>query len=266
MIDISHFIKEIFGARKILRLLITYDFKSDYLASYLGVVWAFVNPLISTLLLWFIFSVGFKSQPIKDTPFIVWLVCGLFPWQFITQAVINGSSSVTGQSYLVKKIVFRVELLPLIKISSAVIIHIFFILLICVFMLVYHVEFTLHILQLPYFIFGMLLLLLGLTWLTSALTVFVRDLNSVITISMQFLFWGTPVFWSIKMLPEHLQFWMKLNPFYYIIQGYRSSFITREWFWEDPTATICFWGITLLIFFFGAFVFQRLRPHFADVL
>lgn len=260
------FLLQPFRDRKILLQLVKYDFRNDHLGSYLGIIWAFVNPLIYTMLLWFVFSIGFKSQPVKDVPFIVWLDCGLFPWLFISQGISAGTSSVTSQSYLVRKMVFRVELLPPIKILSAGILHLFFIGLIFIFLFSYGMPLSIHILQLPYYMVCTLILLLGISWLTSAVAVFVRDLTAIVGIAVQFGFWATPVFWSPRMLPEYLQPWLKINPFYYIVNGYRSCFITHEWFWEDTTAFLLFWGVTLFFLIFGSLVFRRLRPHFADVL
>ena len=70
----------------------------------------------------------------------------------------------------------------------------------------------------------------------------------------------------MKMGPEHDQWLIKLNPVYYIIEGYRNSMIYHKWFWEDMSGTLYFWTITLIIFAIGSITFRRLRPHFADVL
>lgn len=266
MLSIYSFLAQILRNRRVLVRLVKYDLLNEYSGSYFGILWAFINPLIYTVLLWFIFSIGFRSQPVKDVPFIVWLVSGLFPWQFLSQSAVSGTNSVISQTYLVKKIVFPVELLPLIKICSAFTLHLFFILLLFIITAISGISFTLHVLQLPYYIFGMLLLLLGLTWLSSSVTVFVKDISSIVSILMQLAFWATPVFWSLAILPESLQPWMRLNPFHYLVNGYRSCFVSGEWFWNDPYGAFFFWTITIGIFVIGTHIFKRLRPHFADIL
>jgi len=67
-------------------------------------------------------------------------------------------------------------------------------------------------------------------------------------------------------VPEKYHILIKMNPIYYVIQGYRDCFIYKVWFWQHPVYTLYFWGVTGGIFILGAVVFSRLRPHFADVL
>ena len=113
-----------------LNLLLTLameDFRNKYAGSFIGTVWAFVNPLMTILIYWFIFQVGFKSAPVEDYPFVLWLVSGLLPW-FLISEVLPGSTACLAQySYLVKKIAFDVTMLPLIKILSGLIIQVFLI-------------------------------------------------------------------------------------------------------------------------------------------
>ena len=68
------------------------------------------------------------------------------------------------------------------------------------------------------------------------------------------------------MIPERFQFFLKLNPAYYVVEGYRQCFIYHEWFWQHYNLTAYFWLVTLAVMFVGAICFKRLRPHFADVL
>jgi lipopolysaccharide transport system permease protein/teichoic acid transport system permease protein len=112
----------------------------------------------------------------------------------------------------------------------------------------------------------MIVLLVGLSWITSALVVFVKDVGQVVAMILQFGFWVTPIFWNIKMIPQQYQTLMKLNPVYYITEGYRNSFITGIWFWEYPSWSMDFWLFTGFAFIFGAILFLKLRPNFADVL
>ena len=167
---------------------------------------------------------------------------------------------------MVKKVVFRVSLLPIIQIISALIIHVFFIfVLLCMYM-GYGFMPTVYWFQIVYYLFCSIILLLGISWLTSAIVVFFRDLGHVVAMIIQFGFWLTPIFWSIKQLPEKYRFIIEYNPVYYIIEGYRDSLINNIWFWEKTGLTVQYWIITLFFFFLGAVVFRKLRPHFADVL
>jgi ABC-type polysaccharide/polyol phosphate export permease len=113
---------------------------------------------------------------------------------------------------------------------------------------------------------AMIVLMTGLSWITSSLIIFVRDVGQVVTMVLQFGFWLTPIVWDVQMMPAKYQRIMKLNPAYYITEGYRNSFMSGTWFWEYPRWTIEFWILTGFVFILGAILFVKLRPHFADVL
>lgn len=242
------------------------DLQVRYLGSYLGILWAFVQPTVTVLIFWFVFQVGFKSMPVENFPFILWLVCGMFPWFFISDSISSATGSIIENSYLVKKVVFRVSLLPIVKIISALIVHTFFIGLLFLMFAIYGYEPTIYDVQVIYYIFATICLLLGLSWLTSAITIFLKDVGQLVNMVLQFGFWGTPIFWSFKMIPDEYIIFFRLNPAYYIIEGYRNSFIYHRWFWEDISMTLYYWIVTLVVLLVGALVFRKLRPHFADVL
>lgn len=260
------FFFDIWQNRKILFALTRQEMRTRYIGSYFGVLWAFIQPIATIAVFWFVFDIGFKTQPIKNYPYILWLLGGIIPWFFLSEALLTSTGSVIGKSYLVQKIKFRVSLLPVIQIFSAIVVHIFFIVVMFAFFLAYGYSPQWHWIQIFYFTFCAIILLLGLSWLTSSITVFFRDLGQLINIIIQFGFWLTPIFWSIDIMPEKYRFYLKLNPVFYITEGYRSSLMQKEWFWEHWIWAGYFWGITLFLLFLGAYVFYKLRPHFADVL
>ena len=85
-------------------------------------------------------------------------------------------------------------------------------------------------------------------------------------VSAIFGMWLTPIMWEPQMIPARFQWLIKLNPMYYIVEGYRDCLLEHQWFWQFPKQTAYFWLLTLGFFFLGITVFRRLRPHFADVL
>jgi len=242
------------------------DFKQRYLGNFLGIFWAFIQPTATIAVFWFVFQVGFKSQPVDNFPFILWLVAGMFPWFYFSEGLAQGTNSVLANSFLVKKIVFRVSLLPIIKLLSALAIHLFFILFMYGMFIYYGYYPNIYWLQVIYYLFAMSILLLGLSWITSSIVIFFKDIEQLVTIIIQFGFWLTPIFWSMKIVPEKYHSLIELNPIVYIIEGYRNSMIYNKWFWEEPMATIYFWSITMIIFLIGGLTFNKLRPHFADVI
>ena len=264
------FAKDILKSRRLLIDMVKRDFKDDYLGSYLGFIWAFIQPIVTIFVLWFVFTVGFKpGKTTAGCPFILWLIAGMIPWFFFSEALLKGTSSIVVYSYLVKKVVFRVSVLPTIKICSSLIIHFALVCLMMLTYIAYGYYPTLYWLQLPYYIFCMFALVLGLSWISASLNVFTKDIGQIINVCIQIGFWGTPIFWDFSMVQSNpiLAALFKLNPAFYIIQGFRDSLIYNmpilggHWKW-----TLYFWCLTLFILLLGGVVFRKLRPHFADVL
>lgn len=266
MQSIGNFIKDIFTNRILLLELSKRDLKARYLGSYLGIVWAFIVPTVNILIFWFVFQVGFRNKPVDNFPFILWLMTGMIPWNFFFDGILGATNSILDNSYLVKKVVFRVSILPIVRILSALIIHLFFIGFIFLMFAIYGYKPNLYNLQVLYYLFAEICLVLGLGWITSSLNIFFRDLGQIVGILLQFGFWLTPIFWSFKTLPAKYLFFFKLNPVYYIVEGYRESFIYHEWFWQHYNLTANFWITTLVVQVVGIMLFKRLKDHFADVL
>lgn len=260
------FLLHLYQNRKLLIKLTIRDFKSRYLGSYLGLIWAFVQPVITILIFWFVFEVGFKSAPVGKVPFVLWLMTGIIPWFFISDCIASGTGAVVESPFLVNKVVFRVSMLPVAKMLSALVVHVFFIFVIFTVFSLYNIYPSVYSIQAFYYTFSAIILLLGIAWLTSSLMVFFKDIGQVISIILQFGFWLTPIFWSLNTVPEKYKIIIKLNPVYYIVSGYRDSFITKVWLWERPVYTVYYWLVAGTVFVIGAAVFARLRPHFADVL
>ena len=260
------FVRDLFKSRRLIWELTKKDFKNRYLGTYLGLVWAFVQPTVTILIFWFVFQVGFKSTPMDNFPFILWIISAMVPWFFIADSIPSATQSILENSFLVKKVVFRSSVLPIVKIGSALIIHLFFVVMVLLIYFLYGYSPDRYTLQVVYYLFSSMILILGISWMTSSLVIFLRDVGQVIGMFLQFGFWMTPIFWSLKTVPEQYHTIIKLNPLFYITEGYRDSLIYKTWFWEHPGQTIYFWGTTVIIFVSGAVIFRKLRPHFADVL
>lgn len=261
-----YFIRDLYHNRGLLWNLTKKDLKQRYVGSYLGVLWAFIQPFFTVLIFWFVFQVGFKSMPVDNFPFVLWLVCGMFPWFFFSDAWNSATNSIIGNSFLVKKVVFRVSLLPIVQIMSALIVNLFFLAILFIMFALYGYMPSIYNLQIVYYLFALVCLVFGLSLITASLAVFSRDVGQLVGMLLQFGFWGTPIFWSLKMIPEQYAWILKLNPMYYIVAGYRNAFIYHEWFWNLGYTNYGFWLFTGGVALLGVFMFKKLRPHFADVL
>lgn len=260
------FIAELGSRRDLILEMTRRDFRSKYLGSHLGMLWAFLQPAAYILILWFVFGYLFKSQPVKGVPFSLWLMTGMIPWFFFSDSLMAATGSILENSFLVKKVAFSMGILPMVKILSALVIHLFFLAILLVLFVLSGVSIPVHAIQLPYYLFCLIVLLVGLSWLTSSVVIFLRDVTQMVSLALQFLFWGTPLFWSVSLLPPRWQPLVKINPIVYIVEGYRDSLVNRIWFWQHWLQGAGFWALTVCILILGAVVFRRLRPHFADVI
>lgn len=259
-------LRDIYMDRRLLVSLSWQDFKRRFAGSYFGTVWGFVNPLLTMMVYWIVFQFGFRSGDVGKFPFILWFMCGIVPWLFISEAISSASNSFLEYSYLVKKVVFNINILPLVKILSCVYIHLFFLGLLSVICIVFGYYPNIYWLQIIYYLFCSTALLFAITLIFSSLIIFFRDLNQIISILLLIGMWGTPIAWNINNFPKNIHFFFKLNPIYYIVEGYRDSFVGQIWFWQKYNQTLYFWGLTALLLLAGAFVYDRLRQSFADVL
>lgn len=262
--------KEIVNKRKMIWDLSKADFKKRFVGSYFGVFWMFLQPVVTVLIYFFIFQLGFKSAPpVPDVPYVLWLVPGIVPWFFFSEALNSGTGCLQEYNYLVKKVVFQVEILPIIKLLSCLMIHGIFAMVMLVLFLCYRQPLLLSWIQIIYYSFAASMFALALTYLTSAVQVFFKDMSQIVGICLQFGMWLTPIMYHESLFEKDIP-WigtaLKINPFYYIVVGYRDSMLTNNWFWERPTLTLYFWGVTIVMLCVGLKVFKRLRPHFSDVL
>lgn len=242
------------------------DFKMKYVSSYLGVFWAFVQPIVTVTIYIFVFGYGFKSTPVSDVPFALWLTAGIVPWFFFQDAWSGATNSLIEYSYLVKKVVFKISVLPIVKIISVIFVHFFFVLLAIGLYILFGQSINIYIIQTLYYTICVIALTLGLSYITSACVVFFKDVGQIIGIILQFGMWLTPIMWKSDMFGKTIEKILMLNPMYYIVEGYRDAFYKGTWFWEKPQITTYFWGIVLIILVIGIKIFKSLEKHFADVL
>ena len=260
---------EIFQNRKLILKLAGNDFKRRYAGSYMGVIWAFVQPLVSIALYYFVFGTIMKGARSSgdNVPFVLFLTCGMVPWFFFSEALSTGTSALLEYSYLVKKVVFKISVLPIIKVFAALITHAFFVILLIILSMLCGYYPRINWIQLIYYSGCTFVLSLAICYTTCSLIVFVRDLGQLIGVILQILVWATPIMWDLKQIQNpKLVSILKLNPVIYIVNGYRDSIYGNEWFFQKFFSTVYFWTICAILFGFGSVVYKRLKPHFADVL
>lgn len=264
--------RELIQSRELIWKLAKNDFKKRYAGSYLGFLWSLVQPVVTVVMYWIVFDVVFntRSEMVSsgvEVPYVLFLTTGLVPWFYFSEAITNGTNALLEYSYLVKKVVFNISILPIIKLIAATFIHIFFVGVLIVVSIVYGCYPTWYTLQVVYYSFCLFMLVLAMSYCTCAVVVFFRDLAQIINIGLQVGMWATPILWNIGMIGnDRMVTLVKLNPLVYIVNGYRNAIYGDEWFFEHFYSSTYFWIFTVTLFCVGSLIFKRLKVHFADVL
>ena len=268
--DLCTLPSDLYRNRRLVKKMAKNDLKSRFAGSYFGTIWAFIQPIVTILVYYFVFGIAMRGGAASGdgTPFVLYLVSGIVPWMYFQEGLITGTNSILEYSYLVKKVVFNIRILPVVKVFSAVFVHCFFVVIVLVIYTCMGYPPSLYALQLVYYSFCIFMLILAVTYMTSAAVVFFRDLSQIINIALQVGVWVTPIMWDFNDLGLGgiLQKILKLNPLFYIVQGYRDSLINKVAIWDHPVLTLYFWVFTLAVFIFGTRLFKKLQVHFADVL
>lgn len=258
--------REVLEKRELIVSLAAADFKKRFVGSFLGIVWMFIQPIITVLIYYVIFQVGFRSQPVADVPYVLWLIPAIVPWFFFNDAWGGATNCLYEYRHLVKKMVFPVGLLPIIKITASLFVHLIFIWILLAVYLLAGVDPSMWWMQCLYYSFCTAFLALGLSYLTASVNAFFKDVGQFVQIVLQIGMWVAPIMWDLNMFSESVHTIFKLNPVYYIVEGYRDCFIGHGGFWQRPALTLYFWCVAAAVFLIGTGLFRKLRPHFADVL
>lgn len=254
---------------KVIVSLALSDFKKRFVGSYFGVLWMFIQPLSTIAIYTFVFQVGFKAiPPVANIPYVLWLLPGIIPWFYFQDNVLQGTNVLNEYQFLVKKVVFNTSYLPIIKLISTFLAHLCFLIILFVIMTVFNRSINISYLLVLYYSFSLSVLSLGLTYITSSINVFFKDMMQIVSIGLNFGMWLTPIMYSetifINKHPLVLKL-LKLNPLYYIIKGFRFVMINEE-FDNYLLNTIYYWCFAIIVLFIGIRVFNKLKNHFSDVL
>lgn len=257
----------------LLRALVQRDLEARYRGSVLGNLWAFVRQLAQLLIYTYVFSVVLKvklsSQGLSNGDanftFGLWLFAGLLPWLTFSTGLTQAASVVLQQKNLVTKVIFPLELLPLVPVLSAFLESTFGLVALVVFSTLLTQSFHNTLLLLPLVWLPQLLLTVGLAYLTAALTVFIRDIPQMLGIILNLWFYTTPILYPANLIPEPIQtliFW--LNPLAAITAMHRDIVLLGSVnHWQVWAIANC---VSAGVCVFGYAVYRKLRSAFADVL
>lgn len=254
--------------RTILRLS-RYEEKATYQSHYLGVLWQFIYPIVQVGIYYVVFGLGFYGgKSMEGFPYIIWMLIGITTWFFINKSIIGGSNSIYKQVNLVSKMKFPVSILPMNNLVSNLYMYFPMLMFLMIMLDIFKIHPTLYWLQYFYYFPCMIIFMYAIGLFNATLTTIVRDYHIFLQSVMRFAFYASGPMWDIqnRNLPENLVKILKLNPFYYLIEGFRDTFLSRQWFWEKGTYTSIFLGMTLIILIVGCHIHLKFRSRFVDMI
>jgi ABC-type polysaccharide/polyol phosphate export permease len=264
--SVFDFFYHIFLQRQVIATLSRRDFERKYIKNFFGMVWAIIDPFAFVMILYVVFGTRFGNRNEMGVPFAAYLLCGYIAFDIFNSSLQNLTMSVNDHSFLLRKINFRVAILPIVRMLSNLMVHAV-VLVVCMIILLFnHIYPTLYWFQLLYYIFAVSVFLIATAWFTSSVFLFFPDISNVVSIIARVLFFITPIFWNLKGISGKALFILKLNPLFYFVNGYRDSLLYQHGFWQHPMLTLYFWLLCLVMIVIGITVFKKLRPHFSDVV
>jgi teichoic acid transport system permease protein len=245
-----------------------FELKSTNSNNYLGMLWEIINPMILISIYWFVFGFGIRGgKDVNGIEYLPWMLSGISVWFFISHSLMQGSKSVYSRINIISKMNFPMSVIPSFVIASRLYHHILLVVVIMVILLTFGFTPSWYTLQLPYFMVANLILLITISLITSTLATIVRDVQMIVQAVVRVLLYLTPILWTVEKLPEPVQMFMKINPFYYIVEGYRSSLLGTDWYFiSNFQYTLFFWAMVLVLLMAGSALHLKFKDRFVDYL
>lgn len=249
--------------RDLINVLVRKEIQVRYKNNIFGWLWSVGHPLIFGGIYWLIFGQVMRV-PIENYP--VFLLCGLFPWQWLMSSVGNAPALFFSNSAIIKKTSFPRMILPLSQVLTEGVHYVFTLPVLVVFLMATGIgsgPSLCGILAGVMLFLIQFVLLTGLSCLIATLTLFLRDIERFVQLGLMVLFYATPVLYAPTMIPERWKWLLYANPVAPLIIAWRNLFMTGEIAIEGLPVLI---GFSLLVFFIGIVVLRKLAPRFAEVL
>lgn len=258
-------VKEQITSLYLIKRLSLFEMKSANTNNYLGILWEIINPMIQLSIYWFVFGEGIrKGEPIGDVPFVYWMITGMVVWFFVNPAILQASKSIYTRINFISKMSFPMSVIPTYVIVSKLYSHLMLVGVITLILQFAGYRLSVFFIQLPYFMFAGLMLLIAISLITSTLATIVRDVQMIVQAIIRMLLYLTPLLWHPT---GYILKLMMINPLFYIVEGYRSAMLGTGWYiLESPQYTLYFWGVVLVLLLIGSVLHVKFRNHFIDYL
>ena len=253
--------KKIYNYRELLKTNVKKEIRGRYKNSLLGILWSFLNPLLQLLVYSVIFGALLAGG---DETYPIYICVALIPWTYFTTAISQAAFTVIGNADIIKKVYFPREILPISVVTSGAVNFVISTIIILAFVIFSGLGLSWYIVFYPLILLIQYILLLGISFIVSSVTVYFRDLEHIIGVVLMAAFYATPIVYNIEQLPHTLQVLVNLNPLTHLINGYRDIF----YYHQIPNMEILFilLGISLVLTIAGYFIFKKLQKGFAEEL
>jgi ABC-type polysaccharide/polyol phosphate export permease len=240
------------------------ELKRKYAGTLLGPFWAVAPQTFTVIAYWFVFEMGLKIRGTGSIPYFFYFSLGMVPWFLFFDSFSSCVNTVRDSRYLITKIVFPSEILPIVSFLVASVPHL--VLVSALAGMLWNSQ-LLTVENLPWLLYFYLcgaVLAIGAGWLVSSISVFSRDFAQFAQMLVSLMFWITPIMWQVGYLPESWHWAFEWNPLTYVVDGYRFALAGGvEPNWGNSAK---FWIVALAVAGAGRHVFLKLKHHFADVL
>ncbi len=253
--------KNLYNYREFLKTSIKKEFRGKYKKSFLGVLWSFLNPLFQLLIYALVFPFILKNNVENYT---VFLIVALFPWNFFNLSIIQSAACIVANGGIIKKVYFPREILPIATSTSNLINFLISSILVFLALFISGIGLTKAVVVLPLIILIQYILQLGLSFILSAITVYVRDVEYLINVLMMLAFYLSPIVYSADMIPSKYLPLFKLNPMFHIIKYYRDILYYGKIPEMGSVLLLLFACIIILVV--GYLIFRKLEKRFAEEL
>lgn len=253
--------KKIYNYRELLKTNVKKEIRGRYKNSFLGVLWSFLNPLLQLLVYSVIFGALLAGG---DKTYPIYICVALIPWTYFTTAITQVAFTVIGNADIIKKVYFPREILPVSVVTSGAVNFIISTIIILAFVIFSGVGLSWYILLYPFILLIQYVLLLGIGFIVSSVTVYFRDLEHIIGVVLMAAFYATPIVYKLEQLPHTLQILVNLNPMTHLINAYRDIFYYHQM--PNMEILVTLLGISLALTVVGYFIFKKLQKGFAEQL
>lgn len=253
--------KNLYKYRELLKTSVKKEIRGKYKNSFLGVLWSFLNPLLQIIVYAIVFQVILKNP--KEN-YAIFLCCGLVPWTFFSSTITRSAFTMIENGNIIKKVYFPREILPISIVTSETVNFMISTIIILGFVIFGGLGISKFILFYPIVLLAQYVLLIAISLIVSSISVYVRDLQHLIGVVMQLLFYATPIVYATDTIPANLAWILKLNPMSYIIDGYRSIFYNQTMPNLISILTLICIGIVGCVI--GYMIFNKLQKGFAEQL